>query len=224
MSTTKTKKAPVKKAAKKTTAKAKGPAKKPQPKVAAITVVEETPAGEIVEVASQPTCEEAAKVIFEYCDEQGISVKDAVKHAKVTGNLDSLEVRAGRDICAKVITYAQRMEREYRERVIVPRMPKIAAKKAPSSPRKEPSASKASGSPRQQIFGVSATAAIRGIANHCGFGFREIRAVLDGLGATWVADGTIRCQMADNGTRRGTPAALTKAQQEEAKKLAKAAG
>jgi len=221
MSTTKTKKA----SAKKTTAKAKAPARKnAKPKITAIAVVEETPAGEIVEVASQPNYEEAAKALFDYCDEAGVSVQHAVQHAKATGNLDSLEVRAGRDICCRVIAHAQRMEREYRERVVAPRSPKITATKASSSPNKGRSAGKPSGSPRQQIFGFSATAAIRGIANHCGFGFREIRAVLDGLGATWVADGTIRCQMADKGTRRGTPAALTKAQQEEAKKLAKATG
>ncbi|CAB4169289.1 hypothetical protein UFOVP898_67 [uncultured Caudovirales phage] len=214
------------------------------PVVEAPVVVEEAPVveeaaaeamGLSTTVDAFPTEEaeaRAAEAVYQYGEKLGIDIDEVVRISKVCGEYEMLKALAGltgnEEIGERIVWLAKRKASDLDKRYVRPYRVKSGlstdrstAPKVSRAPKvnddgtiREPSKS------RCDVFGFSATAAIRALRATCGLTFAQIRNVLDALGAESVADATIRAQMAGGGTGRGEPAPLNGEQIAKAKELA----
>jgi hypothetical protein len=160
--------------------------------------------------------DKAADAVYAYAEKLGIDVDDVVRIAKSCEEYDMLAALAGGEITERVVWLASQKAREFNGRVVRPHSPKTGLGSV-KRPARKADGEASIGKARVAVFGHAATAVIRALRATCGFGFAQIRNVLDAMGAASVADATIRAQMAGNGLTRGEPASLTEAQIEQAK-------
>lgn len=175
-------------------------------------------AANVAAQAKQDAEERAAIAVYSYAERLGIAADDVVRTATASGEIESLVAEAGMEITDTVVWLAMQKFREFDAKYVRPNSPKTRLPGPTSG--KGPKAAKAEGTARVQVFGYSATAVIRALRATCGMEFSQIRSVLDAMGATTVADATIRAQMAGGGLTRGEPAPLTEKQIDAAKEAA----
>jgi hypothetical protein len=206
---------------------AKGKGKKAKAAPAPVVVVEATPA-EVNPVDATPVDAEtkAADAVYAYAEKLGIDTADVPRIAKACGEADMLAGLAGMEITDRVVWLASQKAREFDNRVVKPHRPSTGLGRVTKAKRTVAGTGDGSeastGKARVVVFGHAATAVIRALRATCSMGFAQIRNVLDAMGASSVADATIRAQMAGGGLTRGEPAELSAEQVEQAKQASQA--